>query len=80
MYSLVYHMHQKLYFCIFDRCVLYLKLFVGMGFIWITEIIQGLTTDKADRWKWYVTFNFCIPKHFVTKHFHDHTNYCTSPF
>jgi hypothetical protein len=33
---------------------MYLKLFFGMGFIWIFEIIGGLVSDSIDEASWSV--------------------------
>lgn len=36
-----------------DRFLTYIKLFVGMGFIWIFEIIAGMASDDIHESAWY---------------------------
>ena len=36
------------------RFLTYLKLFLGMGILWIFEIISGLVDDKAGEESWLV--------------------------
>ena len=38
-----------------DKFLVYLKLFIGMGFIWIFEIISGLAKDQVHESSWYFT-------------------------
>ena len=38
-----------------DKFVMYLKLFIGMGFIWIFEIISGLVHKETGAAAWYFT-------------------------
>ena len=38
-----------------DKFLVYLKLFFGMGFIWIFEIISGLVPDQVHESSWYFT-------------------------
>ena len=37
-----------------ERCILYLKLFVGMGFLWILEVLQKLTAEVKEK-KFHIT-------------------------
>ena len=39
----------------YDRFVIYLRLFLGMGAIWIFEIFAGLTDDYVHESVWYFT-------------------------
>merc|ERR1712156_1366824 len=38
-----------------DRFLLFLKLFLGMGMMWIFEIIAGIFDDHVDESAWYLT-------------------------
>ena len=38
-----------------EKFVMYLKLFVGMGFIWTFEIISGLTHKSTGASVWWLT-------------------------
>ena len=35
-----------------ERCILYCKLFIGMGFIWITEILQKIIAKEEEEKNW----------------------------
>lgn len=39
----------------FEKFLMYLKLFLGMGFIWVFEISAGLAGDDIPDYAWYVT-------------------------
>ena len=36
----------------FDRFVMYLKVFLGMGFLWTMEIVAGLASDEIHESFW----------------------------
>ena len=42
---------------IFIRCILYLKLFIGMGFLWISEILQKVLPETENPPLWCVYKN-----------------------
>ena len=60
-----------------ERCILYFKLFIGMGFIWIAEILQKLTAEEEEKKNWisadiinmmqpfYVFVIFCCKRNVV---------------
>ena len=37
-----------------ERGILYLKMFVGMGFLWILEILQKLTAEEKEKKYWII--------------------------